>query len=112
MISIAQSNIGRFHSITNPTNLKYSSFTNCLINQNTVGSKKIRKMSKTNNIEIRSELKIRLFLEKTSDENGLSAIIKILNLRILIKVISSKTRSIIIIYIRKSQEVQINHRHF
>lgn len=76
-----------------------------------MGSKKIRKMSKTNNIEIRSELKIRLFLKKTLDENGLSAIIKILNLRILIKVKSSKTKSIII-YILKSQEVQINHRHF
>lgn len=57
-------------------------------------------MSKTNNIEIRSELKIRLFLKKTLDENGLSAIIKILNLRILIKVKSSKTKSIII-YIQK-----------
>lgn len=72
-------------------------------------------MSKTNNIEIRSELKIRLFLKKTLDENGLSAIIKILNLRILIKVKSSKTKSIII-YIQKitrdsnkSSSFLINH---
>lgn len=74
-------------------------------------------MSKTNNIEIRSELKIRLFLKKTLDENGLSAIIKILNLRILIKVKSSKTKSIII-YIQKitgdsnkSSSFLINHLH-